>query len=218
MSSSSLWVMNKNFKGFEEKEYRNSWLISPIAWDLLYAKYMPEEGFFYLGNQRHRKTFLTAMRENNTWSRLNEIINNCEDQVDRAIWEFTHQQVFATKDKEFVAKALKEFMEANREYQIDIEFGEHIFERWNEAAEDILALDEVEYPYFMFKNSSVDDAVENWFETYDPETEDTTYDLSLAEKTGIVCEFVIIEDNKIIGFENNLEFFDHSKEEGKANE
>ena len=32
MSRSSLWVMDKGYKGYEVIEFRNSWLFSPIIW------------------------------------------------------------------------------------------------------------------------------------------------------------------------------------------
>lgn len=41
MSSSSLWIMDKDYYGYEDTEFINSWLFSPIAWDVLLEKYMP---------------------------------------------------------------------------------------------------------------------------------------------------------------------------------
>lgn len=82
---------------------------------------------------------------------------------------------------------------------------EHIIERFNEIADDISALDEKEYPYFVFKNTSVDDNVESWFSVYDEETDDYV-DKSIKDWDKFLAEFVIIENGEIVKFISNREF------------
>lgn len=209
MSRSSLWVMNNEFHGEELVEFNNSWLLSPVAWDILFEKYLPEDLYNEFGD---KKSYLSAsMFDNTLHQRLNEKINNSSIQVDRTAWELSMQQVFYTKDKEFVAKALKNFLEVNSKFTRDLET--HIHERFDEVAEEILKLDKSETPYFIFKNTSVDDNVEYWFEKYD-EKEDEYLSSSLNELDKYVTEFVVIKDEKIQGFISNLEFF-KDKEETK---
>lgn len=82
---------------------------------------------------------------------------------------------------------------------------EHIIERFNEIADDIFALDEKEYPYFVFKNTSVDDNVESWFSVYDEETDDYV-DKSIKDWDKFLAEFVIIENEQIKNFISNRDF------------
>jgi hypothetical protein len=205
MSRSSLWVMDKEFKGSETQEFSNSWLLSPIPWDVLFQKYLPEKVTTQFGS---RTTFMTAtMFDNTIESLLNERVNNSEEQVDRLIWELSMQQVFHTKDKELVANALRTFLTLNQEFAADC--GEHIHERFNEVADEIMLLSEDAHPYFVFKNTSVDDNVEFWFRKYNEEEEEYE-DASLKEMDRRVTEFVMIEDGKVTGFISNTEFFKQS--------
>lgn len=73
------------------------------------------------------------------------------------------------------------------------------------GADDISALDEKEYPYFVFKNTSVDDNVESWFSVYDEETDDYV-DKSIKDWDKFLAEFVIIENGEIVKFISNREF------------
>ena len=41
MSESSLWLIDKNFYGYEKYEFKNSWLFSPVLWNVLSDKYLP---------------------------------------------------------------------------------------------------------------------------------------------------------------------------------
>ncbi|PTY93059.1 hypothetical protein [Heyndrickxia sporothermodurans] len=201
MSSSSLWVMDKDFYGSEMQEFSNSWWLSPIAWDILFQKYTPEKVTSQFGT---RTTFMTAtMFDNTIHSLLNERINNSEEQIDRIVWELSQQQVFFSKDRKLVADALRQFLSLNAEYASDA--GEHIHERFNEVADEIEDLVEDNHPYFVFKNTSVDDNVEFWFGGYNDE--DDYEKRSLKDMDRLVTEFVNIEDGKITGWKNNLQFF-----------
>lgn len=208
MSTSSLLVMDPAYVGYESDEYSNSWWFSPIVWDVLLDKYMHDEiqtEFGYTkgligpgGAELHRA--------------LNIKINESDSISDRICWELSQQQVFFTKDKELVAQAIKDFYCDNASYHINDETKlsfltlDHIIKRFNDIADDILAIDVEEHPYFVFKNTSVDDNVEHWFSDYDEE-EDESLQVSLRQNSAYLTEFVIIEDDKITGFLSNLDYF-----------
>jgi len=203
MSYSTLWVMDKDFKGYEIEEYHNSWLFAPISWDILYEKYLPNEIFdAILGGKKHYIS--SAMFDRELFNRLNNKINNTPIQVDRVIWELTNQQVFFTKDKIFVSNCIKDFLGINAKYIRDC--GEHIFQRFNELSDDIINIDENEYLYFISKNTSVDDNVDGWFRKYNEE-DDECKNCSLKEVEKHVAEFVIIKDNAIDKFISNIDYF-----------
>jgi hypothetical protein len=64
----------------------------------------------------------------------------------------------------------------------------------------------LEFPYFVFKNTSVDDGVESWFRRYDEET-DEYIDRALSEIDNVIVEFVLVEEGVINGFIDNKKFF-----------
>lgn len=207
MSRSSLFVIDKNFSGMETEEYGNSWWFSPIVWDVLLDKYMRNDIMTPFG---FKKSII--MNGNELVPKLNDIINNTEKFYDRICWELSNQQVFFTKDKEIIAQGIRDFLANNTAYHIHKEEGKsvltfkHIAERFNQIADDILAIDENEYPHFVFKNTSVDDNVEYWFYGYDEETDDSV-NKTLKDWDKVVAEFVIIKDGQI-SFKNNLRFFE----------
>ena len=207
MSYSSLWVMDNNFRGLEKDVFPNSWLVAPVAWDILLNKYLPPQpGDICIDGKRG---FLAAsMFDKTLFPRLNKKINESNVQADRVLWELGNQQVFYTKDKEFVAKCLRTFLIENAEDTKD--FGEHIPERFNAAADSIMAIDEEKYPYFIWKNTSCDDGVEAWF--YECDEEGESCPKSLREWSQFITEFVHVEDGKIVDFTNNQEFFKGSAE------
>lgn len=199
MSYSSLWVMDKNFNGKRLGEFRNSWLFAPVAWDILLNKYIPGKPW---EDKRH---FISAiMFDDKLNGRLNEKINKSVVQEDRVLWELGSQQVFFTKDKEFISNCIKKFLSVNATLATDL--GEHIHERFTSVADSILELNENEYPYFIMKNTSCDNTVEWWFDKYNEETEDNE-PRPLSEVDTFATEFVIVENNKISGFINNLNYF-----------
>lgn len=213
MSRSSLWVVNKDFVGYESTEYSNSWLFSPIVWDVLLDKYMRAEIQTPFG---YKKSFITDSTGQLS-NRLNQIVNDCDAFYDRIIWEMSNQQIFYSKDKELVSNAIKEALEANSKFDKDKEDNigplarEHIKERWLEIAKDILEIDVEEYPYFIFKNTSCDDNVEYWFSKFN-EDEQEYEESSLKELDKYVTEFVEISENHEIKFIGNLDYF--KKNEG----
>jgi hypothetical protein len=205
MSRSSLWVMDKDYKGSEVLEFGNSWLFSPIVWNILSDKYIRgliETPFGF------KKSIIS---DPSLFRPLNDKVNNCNCTPDRICWEMSNQQVFFTKDKEVIAKSILDFVELNKRYDRNSEGtyplqAEHIAGRFKEIADEILKLDENESPYFIFKNTSVDDGVEYWFSKYDEQT-DEYIETPLSAMDKHVTEFVFIENGTISGFKSNIEYF-----------
>lgn len=199
MSCSSIWGMNKDFQGERLTELGNSWRFTPVACDAIYHKYLPHE----LGWEGEKISYITTtIFDRDVFSRLNTLVNNTECQYDRVVWEMTNQQIFFTKDKEFIADSIIAFCEA-KEHQEDVS---KCADRFKEVADFIRGIDTEEYPYLIFKNTSCDDAVEWWFEKYNEEDEE--YESSpLSEVNKFAAEFVSIENRKITDFTSNLKFF-----------
>ena len=203
MSRSSLYGIKKDYTGEILHEYKNSWFFSPVVWNVLSDKYLPREyGLVQL---------VIGLNGNEVWSKINDVMNNSDNTPDRICWEMSNQQIFSTKDKECIVNDIRKFIEQNKKYyksdddNIFILEREHIIERFNDIANDIMSLDEDEYPYFVFKNTSVDENVEYWFCDYDEETNEYI-DKSLRDWDRFIAEFVIIEDDKIVNFVNNLDY------------
>ena len=207
MSCSSLYGIKKDYTGEELYEYRNSWLFSPIVMGILPEKYIPYE----IQTPYGFKKSIIGMGGQEIWKKTNNKINNCDNTPDRICWEMSNQQIFFTKDKECIATNIRQFVEQNKAYDKSDEDNlsplerEHIIERFNEIADDIVGLDENEYPYFVFKNTSVDDGVEFWFSSYDEESDEYT-DKSIKDWDKLLAEFVVIEDGKIAKFISNLDY------------
>jgi hypothetical protein len=207
MSRSSLYGIKKDYTGEEIKEYGNSWLFSPIVMGILPDKYIPQE----IATPYGFKKSIIGLDGNDIWRKTNDKINNCDSTPDRICWEMSNQQIFYTKDKKCIADNIRQFVSDNDIYDKSLEDGisplkrDHIIERFNEIASDIELLDETEYLYFVFKNTSCDDGVERWFSKYNEEIEEYE-DKSLKEWDEFLAEFVIIENNKIKGFISNMKF------------
>lgn len=208
MSYSSLWLIGKDFIGYEYSMFRNSWLFSPIVWDILEEKYLPKDKYGF--TQR-----IIGSNGNVVATKINEIMNNSDNTYERVCWELANQQIFYSEDKKFVADCIKEFLEKNNSYDKSKEDGicvlqrEHIIERWNEIADAIENIDEKETPYFVFKNTSVDDTVETWFSEYDVENEEYK-DKPIIDREEYLTEFVCIANKKIQGFIPNNEYKDNN--------
>ena len=207
MSCSSLYGIKKDYTGEELYEYRNSWLFSPIVMGILPEKYIPYE----IQTPYGFKKSIIGIGGQEIWKKTNNKINNCDNTPDRICWEMSNQQIFFTKDKECIATNIRQFVEQNKAYDKSDEDNlsplerEHIVERFNEIADDIVGLDENEYPYFVLKNTSVDDGVSFWFSDYDEEKDEYT-DKSIKDWDKLLAEFVVIEDGKIAKFISNLDF------------
>lgn len=206
MSFSSLYGIKKDYTGEKLFEYENSWFFSPVVWLVLPEKYIPLEITTPYGFKKR----IIGLDGDEVWDKTNNKINSSNNTPDRICWEISNQLVFFTKDKECIVNNIRNFIEQNKAYgksgddNIAILEREHIVERFNDIANDILSLDENEYPYFVFKNTSVDDNVERWFYEYDKN--DERVDKSLKDCNEYVTEFVIIKNGKIEKFISNLDF------------
>lgn len=204
MSYSSLYGIDKDYKGNVIEEFGNSWLFAPIVWDVLTEKYIPPSKLISHGFKRN------IIHDTSLWKEVNNEINNCDNAVDRICWEFSGQQVFFTKDKNCVANAIRSFIKQNNNYCRDTEDNtpvlerEHIIERFEKIASAIELLPE-DTLYFVMKNTSVDDSVGSWFEKYDEEQHEYV-ESGLDQVDKFVTEFVVIEDGKIVNFISNLDF------------
>lgn len=191
MSRSSLWVITKDLKGEETFEYSNSWLFSPIVWDELLHKYMPELGL--------KTNFITLTMFNKEAAvKLNTLLNESNCFQDRILWELCNQQIFYSTDKKLVSEAITFFVSA---YIKGKEYGDHIIERFNEIANDISEIDE---PYFVLKNSSCDDAIERtfYYNKFEDEEIETTLRNTIYPED---LYFVLIKDETMEWL--NLESF-----------
>ena len=103
------------------------------------------------------------------------------------------------KDKNFVADCIDEFI--NNALLID----DYDVERFNTIANDIRTLDTLKYKFFVFKNTSVDDEVENWFYK---QTDGDFSNCCLLESNYFENELIVIDQiNKcIIKFVTPKEF------------
>ena len=184
--------------------YRNSWLFSPVVWDVLSDKLLEPDEYGF-------KPSIISLHGNEVWLQINDIMNQSDSAYNRICWELSNQQIFFTKDKEMVAENIRRFTKENRSYCMGKDDGigifekEHIIERWEQIASDIESLDEDKYPYFVFKNTSVDDSVRRWFYSYNEDSDEYT-DKSLKEWDELVTEFVVIADGNIVKFIDNLDY------------
>lgn len=207
MSYSSLWAMDKRYFGCEDTEFPNSWLFIPIAWDVLLWKYAP-----YVRTLDGKKPHFISetMFHDSISNDMNAQINNSSEQADRVLWELGNQQVFFSKDKQFIADQIRRFLEIHSDCEGLRQ--EHIAKRFNEVADAISAIDEQKFPFFIFKNSSCDDNVEYWFSHFNEGTEEYE-DSPLSKVDKYITEFVIIENGKITGFIGNPEYFKKENEQ-----
>jgi hypothetical protein len=196
MSNSSLWGMDKDFYGEKLYNFNNSWVFSPIAWDVFLNKYLPLRSV--KNGERLSYIFLCTF-DRSIFMDLNESINNCNSVPDRIVWELSNQQIFFSKDKWLVANSIRKFVKDNTLVQ------KQVIERFEEIANSIESLDESNYPYFVFKNTSADDVVERWFLKYNEDT-DIEEKSSIKDLHEFVSEFVVIEDEKIKDFIKNTDF------------
>ena len=196
MSYTSLWTINKNWSGKEHTTYKNSHLFPPVVWDILLCKYIAirERSDIYRVNSSYLCWIALCFDKdegNRRFKMLNERINNSDFQYDRVLWELSNLSVFNAKDKEFVADCIEKFVEenfSNSEYKDS----EHIKERFFEIAKDIRELPN-NVSFFVIHPNSCDDNVEYWFNQK-----------RLSSWDKFVCEFTLIENDKVIGFSDNL--------------
>lgn len=204
MSDSSLWGIKKDYTGEELKDYENSWLFTPIIMDILGEKYIAD----ILYTPYHTKR--NVLFEESLWHELNNRLNSSDNMADRVVFELGNQCIFFTKDKDFIADCINNFVKQNKSYGISGEDNisslerDHIVARFKDIANDIKSLNE-EYPFFVIKGTSCDDSVESWFKKFDEETW-SDKDISLKDSKEILTYFVIIDNNQTIEYITNTKF------------
>lgn len=208
MSSSSIYGIRKDYTGEEIFEYKNSWWFSPIIWSVLPDKYIHD----YIQTPFGFKKGIIGMDGNDVWTRTNKSINECDNTPDRVCWEMSNQQIFHTSDKQIISESIMQFLKQNDTYDISEEDNipvlkrEHIIERFTEIANDILSINENEFPYFVFKNTTVGDGVERWFEKYDEESDEYVSCAMSKNTDDFYAEFVFFKDGKINKFVSNKDY------------
>ena len=192
MSYTSLWVIDKKWSGAEYRQYPNSWLMPPVVWDVLMQKYIDPAEHNGVNSYLAWVCACSSKIRDERWALLNSRINNTENQVDRIMWELTGLSVFNSKDKEFVANCIDDFVRENQNIDEELQ-AEHIRQRFFDIAIDIRNLPR-RVKYFVIHPSSVDDSVEWWFRRE-----------RLCSWDKFVCEFTLIENKRVVGFSTNLE-------------
>lgn len=178
MSCSTLYGITSNLYGVEISNYQNSWAFSPAIWGFLAQKYHTQDVIGFHGHEG--------------WKEINTIMNKGENFIEQICWELSNQQVFCVKDKDFVADCIDKFIDVARL------INNYDVERFNTIANDIRNLNISEHKFFVFKNTSVDDVVENWFYKYDEDEEDYC-DCCLSDSNYFKNELVVIDQtNKCV--------------------
>lgn len=203
MSRSKMYGIRSDYTGTVLFEYPNSWLFSPNIWEMLPNKYIPD----YIETPYGYKLMIIEPHYGpKVWSKTNEKVNNCDNTPDRVCWELSNQNIFSTNDKDLIADSIIKFTEQNIQY-LEASKPENIIKRFSEIASNIRSIDEKEYPYFVFKNTTCDDGVENWFEKYDEETGEYIECSMIQNSDHFLTEFVLFKDGKIDKFVSSEDYF-----------
>lgn len=196
MSSSSLYGITIDGEGVELEEYRNSWLYAPQLWqylfDALYTEAIKAKKF----GPYHHYMQPDVMKE------MYDEMMKWDNSPEQIAYFITMEYVFFAKDIPHVAKAIRDMIP-----KLNLsEDHSHIAERFEEMAKDIEAIDIVKYPYFVFKNTSVDDGVERWFRMYDEE-EDDYREVNIFDRKDIQVVFVCFEEGhpKVLCGQHDIE-------------
>lgn len=202
MSYSQLFVINKELKAEYVEEFQNSWLFPIPIFRHLVNKYASEEekenarrankAFGIHGSVEQKEpinplTFFMFDPDNKKFNTINSAINNSTSLVDRIGWELVNQQMFHSKNKDFIADAI---LVLQQKCNGDLE-------RFTKIADEIKSIDSEECPYFIFKNNTIDDGVEKYFRKYNEETNEEE-SISLKEYQGkLGFSLIVIENGKM---------------------
>lgn len=142
MSYTSLWVIDKNWSGAEHCKYPNSWLMPPVVWDVLMQKYIGTNERNGVDSYLVWVCACSDKVRNERWALLNGRINNTENQTDRIMWELAGLSVFSSKDKEFVASCIDDFVRENQIINIQLQTPP-VIQRFLESAARFRSLDKL---------------------------------------------------------------------------
>lgn len=205
MSYSSLFIVNKDLYAAGTIEFPNSWLFAIPIFNYLVNKYASEEEkqaeirlLKIVGSTDYdEKAPINAVRyfgfdpENKKINAINDFINNSSNLSDRIGWELVNQQMFYSKDKNIVANAI---LELQKNINTNLE-------RFCEVIDSIKNIDENATPFFIWKNNSVDDGVENLFSRYDEKLDDDVkmniWEYMKLYKDNCPLDLIIIKNNKM---------------------
>lgn len=209
MSSSELYVLNNDLKVGYVQKFINSWRFTPPLFAHLVNKYTTlkekEDCIKKYSAQDKEKPFNlmnTLMEGEKFYKEINLRINKSGNITDRIGWEIINQQCFLSKDKDIVADSIMLLQKDLGDFE----------DRFKEIAEKIKDIDIEKYPYFIFKNTTVDDGVERYFEGYDEEN-DEVLDVGLRETDLRLCFDVVLIDNGNMSFASPYEYFDIEEKE-----
>lgn len=211
MSYSSLYAVDKKGCGREIIEFGNSWLFSPIIWDILTTKYLRRHEVVYSEQYRIAKSMVGFGNE--IFPLLNRAVNESSVISDRILWELSLQQVFFVKDKDYIHDAILKFVEDHVDFlPIFAESpplsADHIKNRFTDAAKHIKSLDEDQFDFLIWKGTSVDDEVQRYFRKYNEEIDEyeprTLFEF--AEQSDCNVEFVKLDKE-----ENTMSFIHYEE-------
>lgn len=191
MTKSSLWSIDQAYKGKQIAEFNDSFIFSPIVWEVLFQTYLPEKTTM---NGQPAVYMYARSVDRSIPSQLTNKINNHGSISDRIMWSLSLEQIYKTKDKQIIADSIRSFLSDHR--NITSDYHPYIQERFEEIAKNIESLNESSQPYFVFKNTSVDNSVEYWFEGENGTLKDIDH---------IVASIISIESVK----ENEMFFIDN---------
>ena len=142
MSCSTLYLLDKDMKIQETEDFDNAWLMSPNIWEILHTK--------YIGNS-YNMFLVTEESEQDLQSKMSKR-NNLEDMF---LYLMTHQHLISLRYKDKVIELLNEFL---------ISTPINYYSLHDRLQEVIDKLEDTNASYFIWKNTSIDDAVENRFD------------------------------------------------------
>lgn len=190
MSYSILYGITPDYSGEIIEDFHNSLLFSVNIWKFLGSKYL------------RKRISLPTMSE---MGQMNALINNSKNTSDRICWELTWQQIFFTKNKEIVAGSIEKFCLCLLDTLPKSKDTDEIRKRFLDIANEIRKINEAEYPYFVFENTSCEDNIKDFFCVFDEEIQDYV-EKPLSEQKEFVTEFVKMSNGEIVDFISNLEF------------
>lgn len=200
MSHSEIFGMKKDTTGKSLAEFNNSWLFIPTVWEILSEKYLKNRRVLGYDPETKEPLKENIIFNHKLYAKLDDIMTSKEtNNEDKILWELGCQNIFLTRDKEKISLAIRKFVE--RECP---ELPQKGKDRFEEMAAFIEQIDESEYPYFVHKNSSCDDSVENWFSQYIEEDDD-------YNDEGRALDYSFFNAYIIIINEDNIEYADAKK-------
>lgn len=203
MSYSTIFGIRKDTTGENIEEFENSWLFIPVVWDLLSDKYLKDRRIVGYDPTTKEPIKESIIHNPSLYRTLDKML--MEDNIDindRIVWELGCQNIFLVKDKNRIANAIRVFFEKEGE-----KLSDHIKERFNEMAGFIESIDENEYSYFVHKNSSCDDSVENWFYQYIEEEDDWEMTGKILDNTNSCRAYIVQFKDDLIDYEECEKYF-----------